>query len=233
MGQSPRSFREHIVRPTTRTSQAIQRAKLKEMLVENIQGTANPNFALFQESRAIVVEERGLQEKFPTQTSGQSEDNNITWGLNREERRILKEKKGSRTEEKGSFFCALDRDPTSGKVPGETLSSVDLGVECEEGGSSAREKVQSHSPAVDGWFGGDNVLGYKIQFGREIKPFPRSPNTSRETTMSLGLEVEGDDDTCAGRSARSEVESLGMSEGTRPVSSGKVRLIQSKSQEKM
>ena len=108
MGQSPRSFREQIRRPTMKSSQAVQRAKCKGMLVEKIKGTTNPSFALVQESGAIVDEERGFQEKIPTQTLGQSEDNNTMWGLSREERRILKETNGSQTEEKGSSFCASD-----------------------------------------------------------------------------------------------------------------------------
>ena len=161
VGKSLRSYRKPVVRPTERTSLANQRVKCMGLLVEKAKGTVNPSFASLQESGAIVVEERGYQEKIPTQTSGQSEDNNTKGGLSREERRILKEAKGSQTEEKGSYFFTLDRDSTSGKAPRETLSSVDLGVEGEEGGSSAGEKMQSSNPAVDGFSGRDNDLGYK------------------------------------------------------------------------
>ena len=73
--------------------------------------------------------------------------------------------------------------------------------------------MQSYSPTVNGRSDGD-VLGHKIQLGREIKPTSCSPNTLGETTTSLGLKVEGDDGTCAGRSVRPEVESLGKFEGT-------------------
>ena len=83
--------------------------------------------------------------------------------------------------------------------------------------------MQSYSPAIDGFSGGDNDLGYKTQLGRKIKPIFRSSNTPGETTMSLGLEVEGDDVTRAGRCFRPEVERLGKFEGTRPVSSGRAR----------
>ena len=218
VGQSLRSYRKPVVKPTERTSLVDQRVKCMGLLVEKAKGTVNPSFASLQESEAIVVEERGYQEKIPTQTSGQSEDNNTKWGLSREERRILKEVKGSQTEEKGSSFFTSDQDSTSGKAPRETLSSVNLGVEGEEGGSSAGEKMQSSNPAVDGFSGGDNDLGYKTQLGREIKPIFRSPNIPGETSMSLGLEVKGDDVTRAGRSVRPEVESLGKIEGTQHVS---------------
>ena len=43
VGQSPRSFREQIVRPTLRTSLADQRAKHMGMLVEKTKGTVNPS----------------------------------------------------------------------------------------------------------------------------------------------------------------------------------------------
>ena len=164
---------------------------------------------------------------------GQSEDNNTKWGWRKEERRILKEAKGSQAEEKGSSFCTSDRDLTSGKVPRETLSFIDLGVEGEEDDSSAGEKMQSYIPAVDDLYGRDNDLEYKTQFGRELKPIFRSPNTPGETTTNLGLEVEGDDVTRAGRSVRPEVESLGRFEGTRLVSSGRVRQTHPKPQEKV
>ena len=127
-GQCPISFREQIVKPTVRNSQAAQKAKRKGMLVEKTKGMANPSCVVPQESEAIAVEERGFQEMIPTQTPGCSEDNITKWGLSREERSILKDTKGSQTEEKGSSSCALDQDPTSGKVPRETLSSVELGV---------------------------------------------------------------------------------------------------------
>ena len=51
-----------------------------------------------------------------------------------------------------------------------------------------------------------------------------------EISMSSGLEVEGDDATRVGRSVSSEEESLGKTEGTWHVSSGKVRQICPKSQ---
>ena len=201
--------------------------------MEKAKGAMNPSFASLQECEAIVVEEGGYQEKLPTQTLGQSEDNNTNWGLSREERRILKEAKGSQTEEKGSSLFASDQDPTSGKVPRETLSSVNLGVGGEEGGSSAGEKMQSFSPLVDGIYGRDNDPEYKTQLRREIKPISRSPNIPEEISTRSGLKVEGDDVTRAGRSASPEVESLGKIEGTWLVSSGRVQWTRPKSQDKV
>ena len=232
VGQSPRSYREQVVRPT-KISLVDQRVKCMGLLVEKTKGAMYLSFASLQECGAIVVEEGGYQEKLPTQTLGQCEDNNTNWGLSREERRILKEAKGSRIEEKGSSLFASDRDLTSGKVPRETLSSVDLGVGGEEGGSSAGEKMQSFSPLVDGISCGDNDPEYKTQLGREIKPISRSPNIPGEISTSSGLEVEGDDVTRAGRSTSLEVESLGKIEGTWPVSSGRVRWTRPKSQEQV
>ena len=231
VGQSPKSYREQVVRPTERISLADQRVKCMGLLVERAKGAVNPSFASLQECGAIVVEEGGYQEKLPTQTLGPSEDNNTNWGLSREERRILKEAKGSQTEEKGSSLFASDQDPTSVKVSRETLSSIDLGFGGEEGGSFAGEKMQSFSPLVDGISGRDNDPGYKTQLGREIKPMSRFPNIPGEISTSSGLEVEGDNITHAGRSARPEVESLGNIEGTWFVSSVRVRWTRPKSQE--
>ena len=76
MGQSPRSYREQVVRPIERISLADQRVKCMGLLVEKAKGTMNRSFASLQESKAIVVEEMGYQEKIPTQTPRQSEDNN-------------------------------------------------------------------------------------------------------------------------------------------------------------
>ena len=76
VGQSPRSYGEQVVRPTEKTSLVYQRVKCMGLLGEKTMGTVNPSFASLHESEAIVVEERGYQEKIPTQTPGQREDNN-------------------------------------------------------------------------------------------------------------------------------------------------------------
>ena len=72
-----------------------QRAKSTGLPKEKVKGVVSPSFVSFKGCRALVVEERGYQENLPTQTLGQSEDNNTDWGLSREERRFLKEAKGS------------------------------------------------------------------------------------------------------------------------------------------
>ena len=74
--------------------------------------------------------------------------------------------------------------------------------------------MQSFRFLVDGIFGVDNDPRYKTQLGREIKPISRSANIPREISTSSGLEVEGDDATCAERSVSLEAESLGKTEGT-------------------
>ena len=85
------------------------------------------------------------------------------------------------------------------------------------------------SPIVEDLSGRNINLGYKIQLGRKIN---RSPSTSKETTTSLGFEVGGEDGTRARRSMRPEGERLDKAEGTRSVSSGRVRQSQSKTQKK-
>ena len=214
VGQSPRSYTGHVVRPTERICLADQRVKYSGLLAEKVKGAVNPNFASLQKCGTMVVKERGCQEKLPTQKLGQSEDNNTNLGLSKEERRILKEAKGSQIEEKESSLYDSNWDPTSGKVPRETLSSLDLGVGGEEGDSSEGEKMQSRSSLLDGISGRDNDPGYKTQLGREVKPIFRSPNIPGEISTSSRLEVEGDDVTRAGRSVSPEADSLGKIEET-------------------
>ena len=93
--------------------------------------------------------------------------------------------------------------------------------------------MQSFNSLVDGSSGGDNDLGYKTQLGREIKPIFRSTNIPGEISTSSGLEVEGDDATRARRRVIPKAESLGKTEGTWHVSSGRVRQIYPKSQVKV
>ena len=228
-GLCPISFREQIVRPTVRNSQAAQRAKRKGMFAEKTKGMANPSCTVSQESEVIAVEERGFQEMIPTQTPRCSEDNKTKRGLSKEERCIPKDTEGSQAEEKGSSSCASERDLSSGKVPRETLSAVDLGVVCEKGGFSAEEKVQCFSPIAEDLPSRNIDLGYNIQWGGKIN---RSPRTSEETTTGLGFKVEGEDGTRVRRSMRPEGEGLRKADGTRPVSLGRVRQSQSKTQEK-
>ena len=91
--------------------------------------------------------------------------------MSRDERRILREVKGSQTKEKGSSFFDSDQDLTSGKAPRETLSSIDLGVEGEEVGSSVGGKIQSYIPTFDGFSGGYIDLKYKTQLGRRLNQY--------------------------------------------------------------
>ena len=77
---------------------------------------------------------------------------------------------------------------------------------------------------------GRNIdFGYNILGGGGVN---RSPRTSVKTTTGLGFEVEGEDDTHVGRNVRPEGEGLGKVDRTRPVSSGRVRQSQSKTQDK-
>ena len=102
-----------------------------------------------------------------------------------------------------------DRESLSGKALKDTLSSAISGIDSEEDGSKAREKMLSSTPADDGLFDGGNDLGVNNQVGREFKPISYSPNILGETSMSLGLEVEEDIDIRAGRSVGIGVVSLG------------------------
>ena len=93
--------------------------------------------------------------------------------------------------------------------------------------------MQSFIFLVDGISGIDNDPRYKAQLGRAIKPIFCYANIPREISTSLGLEVEGDDATCAERSVNLKAKSLGKTEGTWPVPSGRVRQIYPKSQAKV
>ena len=72
---------------------------------------------------------------------------------------------------------------------------------------------------------------YGIQLWWEIHPFLSFANIPREKSTSLGLEVEDDRDTRAGRSVSSEEKGVEKTDGTRTVSSRSVRQTYPKSQE--
>ena len=80
-----------------------QRAKSTRLSVEKEKGAVSPKFVSLQVFGALEVEERGYQDNLPTQTLRHNEDNKTDWGLSREERRFLKEAKGSQTKDKGSL----------------------------------------------------------------------------------------------------------------------------------
>ena len=93
--------------------------------------------------------------------------------------------------------------------------------------------MQCLSNLADVILGGDTVPRYETQCGREKEPLFRSAKTTREISMRLGLEVEGKGDLRAERSVDSEEKSLRKTKGIRHVSSGRVRQIYPKSQEKV
>ena len=97
----------------------------------------------------------------------------------------------------------------------------------------AGKKMQSLNTLANSISGRDIDPRYETQLGWESEPSFRSTNIQREISMSSGFEVEGEGGTHAGRSVRSEEKSFGKNEGTRPVASGRVRQICTKSQEKV
>ena len=74
---------------------------------------------------------------------------------------------------------------------------------------------------------------YEFQLWWEIQPFLNSANIPMEKSTSPGLKVEDGGDTRAGRSMRSKEKGVENTDGTRIVSSGSVRQIYPKSQEKV
>ena len=136
-----------------------------------IKSTENYSLVSLQGSEDIAGEEKVHQEKFPTQTSGQKEKNNKKRGLSRQEGKSSKEVKGSQTREKGRSLMDSDRESLSGKAMRDTLSSAISGVDGEEDGSKAGDKMQSSTPADDGLFDGGNDLRVNTQVGGSSNHF--------------------------------------------------------------
>ena len=148
-GQIPRRYREQVEWPTVRNDVDDQRAKSTGLSVEKIKSTENYSLVSLQGREDIAGEEKVHQEKFPTQTSGQKEYNNKKRGLSKEEDRSLEEVKGSQTRENGRSLMDSDRELLSGKALRDTLSSAILGVDGEEDGSKAGEKMLSSTSLFD------------------------------------------------------------------------------------
>ena len=218
-----------------------QRAKSTGLSVEKTKSTEKYSLVSLQGSKDIAGEEKEHQEKCSTHTSGQKEKNDKQRGWGREEGRISKEVKGSQTRENGRSLMIPDLELISGKALRDTLSSAIAGVDGVEDRFNAGEKSQSSISAEDGLFDRGNDRGGQHPGGKGVQtkflpppppPPPPPPNIPGETSMRLGLEVEEDIGTRAGKSVGTGAESPGKPVGSRPASSGRVRLNLSMTQEK-
>ena len=188
-----------------------QREKSTGLSVEKTKSTEKYSLVSLQGSEDITGEEKEHQEK-----------NNKQRGWGREEGRISKEVKGSQAGENGRSLMIPDRESILGKVLRDTLSFAIAGVDGVEDRFNAGEKSQSSTSIEDGLFDGGNDRGVNTQVGREFKPSSCPPSIPGETSMRLGLEVEEDIGTRAGRSVGTGAASLCKPVGSRPASSGRV-----------
>ena len=229
VGQSPKRYVDQAKWPTMKNATDDQRVKSTGLDVEK--PTEKYSLVSLQGNEDIAGEEKEHQEKCSTHTSGQKKENNKQRGWGREEGRISKEVKGSQTGENGRSLMILDRESISGKALRDTLSSAIVGGDSVEDRFNAGEKSQSSTSAEDGLFDGGNDHGVNTQVGRDFKLSSCPSNIPGETAMRLGLEVEKDIGTRAGRSVGTGAVSPGKSVGSRPASSSRVRMNLSMTQE--
>ena len=202
------SLREQSARPTGRNSHTTLRAECKGRIKEK-NGMANSSCVVPQEREVSAFEERGSQETTSIQDQGCSEGNNIKQALSREERCSLKDIEGSRVEDEGRYYCAREKESSSGKFPEKTPSDVDLDNACVKG---SFHFAIVDSPGTD--------LGEHIQVGGKTNC---SSRISELKPVGLRFEYEGEDDTRAGRSVRLDGDGLGNTDGTRSDSLGRER----------
>ena len=116
MGSFQARLGEHSTRPIGWNYQTTTRAERKGRNEEK-KGMKNPRCAIPQEREVSACEKRGSQVTTSTQDQGCSEGNNIKQTLSREERRLLKDKIGSRVEEEGRFLSEPEKESSFGKLP--------------------------------------------------------------------------------------------------------------------
>ena len=222
-GQCPLRLRVQNIRSKGGNAKDNRWAKCKGSDTSKMKGTANHSCGESQASEATEVDEGGCQELILTQSIGGSGEKNTKWELSREERSFIKDTVDSQTEEKEKESRALDQVLNSRKNTNESLLSVDSGVGREEDDAYAREKMQCHNSVAKDLSGRRNNLGFKTQVGRK---FIRSPKTSEEITLGIGLDAEGEGYTRVGRRVRPGGEGQGKEDGACPVSSSSVGQFQ-------
>ena len=114
-----------------------------------------------------------------------------------------------------------DWESLSGKSSSDTFPSAIVGVDGVEDRFYAKEKSKGTALPEDGCVDGGHDRGVNTHVGREVIPDYCSPRISKETSRSVGLEVEED---CGVREARrvgTGAGGLGKCVGSRGTSSGR------------
>ena len=217
-GPSPASPGEKSARPMGRIYHTTFWAARKGRSEEK-NGMENLGCEEAPECEMSAGENRGSQETNSSQDHGRSKGNNKKQVTSRNERYPTKDIAGSEEEDEGRYYGASEQESSAGKFLEKTPSVVDTVDVGAKGGF--------HCAAVDSL---GSVLRDAIQAGGKIRCLPRN---SELITGDLRPEVEGEDDTRAGRRVRSGEVGLGNFDGTRPESSGRERHSHRKVQEEM
>ena len=182
-------------------------------------GMENPRWEEAPECEMSAGENRGFQETNSSQDHGRSKGNNKKQVTSRKERYPTKDTAGSEEVDEGRYYGESGQESSVGKLLGKTSSVVDTEDVIAKGGL--------HCAAVDS---PGSVIWDAIQRGGKSKCLPRN---SELITGDLRLEVEGEDDTRAGRRTRSGEDGVGNFDGTRPEPSGRERHSRREVQEEM
>ena len=155
--------------------------------------------------------------------SGQKKEKDIQQGLGTEEEKSSIEVKGSQTGENGRSFMTADRESISGKSPSDIFPSAIVGVDDVEVRFNVKEKSKGTALPEDDCLDGGKDRGVNTHVGREVKPNSYPSSIPKETSRSLGLEVEEDCGARAGRREGTGAGRPGKPVGSRSTSSSRVR----------
>ena len=165
------------------------------------------------EGEMSVGENRGFHESKSSQDQGRNKGYNKKKVTSRKERYPINVLTGSEEEEEeedeGRCYGALEQESLDGKIPEKAPSDADMEVVGAKDGFLC---VAADSPG--------SVLRGASQAGGNIRCLFRN---SEMITGDLRIEVEGEDDICAGERVGSCKVRLGISDGIRPESSGRER----------
>ena len=177
------------------------------------------------EGEMSVGENRGFLESKSSQYQGCSNGYNKKQVTSRKERYTIKVFAGSEEEEEeeeeeedeGRCYDASEQESFDGKIPEKAPSNVDMEVVGAKDGFLCVAADSSVS-----------VLRGASQAGENIRCLFRN---SEMITGDLRIEVEGEDDIRAGKRVGLGEVRLGISDGTRPESSGRERHFHREEQE--
>ena len=221
VGQCPISCRAQTEWPIEEKALNDEREKRRGSDGVKTTGTVNNGFVFLQRSTNKVEEEKEHQENTLSRTAGQEVISKSD--RSREEGRLSREAKGEQIEEKGRSIMEADRESIFGKFLRDTLSCSVGGMGEVEEASIVGEKGQRFSQTDDSLC--------NIQAERGNKP-TSSPNSTPEAkAKKLGLKVEEDCATRAGKKGWLGKEVMGQHEVTRPTSPCRVKTNKTVAQE--